>query len=144
MEPALKAFMLEVEKMKQFGFNDSEVQRATENILTGYEKAVEAAASRKNGDFVNPLLNNFYQNESYLEPELALQLAQSLCMQMNAQLLNQLVAQLEFVTDENMIVLVSYENGTSFILNFNNYDITTVVDGTKYTVKAYGYVVLTK
>ena len=105
MNNALKAFMLEVEKMRQFGFNDSEVQRASENILTGYEKAVEAAASRKNGDFVDPLLNNFYQNQSYLEPELALQLAQSLCMQMNAQLLNQLVAQLEFVTDENMIVL---------------------------------------
>ena len=105
MEPALKAFMLEVEKMKQFGFTEAEVQRATENIINGYEKAVEAAASRKNGDFVDPLLNNFYQNESYLEPELALQLAQGLCGQLNAQILNQLLGQLQFVTDENMIVL---------------------------------------
>ena len=105
MAPALKAFMLEVEKMKQFGFTEAEVQRATENILNGYEKAVEAAASRKNGDFVNPLLNNFYQNESYLEPELALQLAQGLCGQINAQILNQLLGQFQFVTDENMIVL---------------------------------------
>ena len=105
MAPALKAFMLEVEKMKQFGFTEAEVQRATENILNGYEKAVEAAASRKNGDFVDPLLNNFYQNESYLEPELALQLAQGLCGQINAQILNQLLGQFQFVTDENMIVL---------------------------------------
>ena len=105
MAPALKAFMLEVEKMKQFGFTEAEVQRATENILNGYEKAVEAAASRKNGDFVDPLLNNFYMNESYLEPELALQLAQGLCGQLNAQILNQLLGQLQFVTEENMIVL---------------------------------------
>ena len=105
MEPALKAFMLEVEKMKQFGFTEAEVQRATENILNGYEKAVEAAASRKNGDFVNPLLNNFYQNESYLQPELALQLAQGLCSQINAQILNQMLNQFQFITDENMIVL---------------------------------------
>ena len=105
MAPALKTFMLEVEKMKQFGFTEAEVQRATENILKAYEKAVEAAGSRKNGDFVDPLLNNFYQNESYLEPELAYQLAQGLCGQINAQILNQLLGQLQFVTDENMIVL---------------------------------------
>ena len=105
MAEALKTFMLEVEKMKQFGFTEAEVQRATENILNGYEKAVEAAGSRKNGDFVDPLLNNFYQNESYLEPELALQLAQGLCGQLNAQILNQLLGQIQFITDENMIVL---------------------------------------
>lgn len=105
MNAALKAFMVEVRKMQQFGFNDAEVQRATDNIINGYEKAVEAAASRKNGDFVDPLLNNFYKNEPYLEPEMALQLAQGICSQMNAQVLNQLVAQFQFVTDENLIVL---------------------------------------
>ncbi len=103
MAKALKAFMIEVEKMRRFGFNDGEVQRATENILKHYEKAVEAASTRKNGDLVNPLLNNFYRNESYLQPELALQLAQGLCAQFNAQVLNQIVAQL--ITDENLIVL---------------------------------------
>ncbi len=50
----------------------------------------------------------------------------------------------KYKSDEKMIVLVTYENGTSFILNFNNYDITTVVDGVKYTISAYGYIVLTK
>ena len=105
MDQALKAFMVEVRKMQEFGFNDSEVQRATDNILKGYEKDVEAASSRKNGDFVDPLLNNFYQNESYLEPEMALQLAQTICSQMNAQVLNQMVAQFQYVTDENLIVL---------------------------------------
>ena len=103
MAKALKAFMIEVEKMRRFGFNDGEVQRATENILKHYEKAVEAASTRKNGDLVSPLLNNFYRNESYLQPELALQLAQGLCAQFNAQVLNQIVAQL--ITDENLIVL---------------------------------------
>ena len=103
MAKALKAFMIEVEKMRRFGFNDGEVQRATENILKHYEKAVEAASTHKNGDLVSPLLNNFYRNESYLQPELALQLAQGLCAQFNAQVLNQIVAQL--ITDENLIVL---------------------------------------
>lgn len=103
MGEALKAFMIEVEKMRRFGFNDGEVQRATDNILKHYEDAVEAAATRKNGDLVGPLLNNFYKNESYLEPEFALQLAQGLCAQFNAQVLNQIVSQM--IPENNLVVL---------------------------------------
>ena len=102
-DKALTAFMVEIEKMKRFGFNDGEVQRAAENIINYYEKAVEAAPTRKNGDFVQPLLKNFYENRPYLDPALALQLAQGICSQLNAQVLNQVAAQL--ITDENLVVI---------------------------------------
>ena len=102
-QKALTAFMIEIEKMKRFGFNDGEVQRATDNILKHYEEAVEAAPTRKNGDFVNPLLNNFYENRPYLAPEMAYQLAQAICSQLNAMVLNQVVAQL--ITEDNLVVL---------------------------------------
>ena len=39
-------------------------------------------------------------------------------------------------------MLVTYENGKRFILNYNNFDITTVVDGKTYTVGNYGYTVI--
>ena len=45
---AFTALMTEIEKMKRFGFNDGEVQRAKDNIISAYEKAVEAAPTRKN------------------------------------------------------------------------------------------------
>ncbi len=48
----------------------------------------------------------------------------------------------KYASDDNKIAYVTYENGTSFILNFNNYTVTTVVNGTVYTVDAYGYVVI--
>ena len=48
----------------------------------------------------------------------------------------------KYTSDDNSIVLVTYENGTSFILNYNNFEITTVVDGVTYNVDGYGYVVL--
>ena len=104
-EKALKAFMIEVEKMRRFGFNEGEVQRAAENIINAYEKAVEAAPTRKSRDFVNPLLNNFYENRPYLEPEFALQLVQGITSQFNAQVLNQLLPQFQVVTDENLVVI---------------------------------------
>ena len=46
----------------------------------------------------------------------------------------------KYTSDDNQIVLVTYEGGTSFILNYNDFEITTVVDGTAYTVGGYGFV----
>ena len=100
---AFTAFMTELEKMKRFGFTEGEVQRAKDNIISSYERRVEAAPTRKNSEFVYPLLYNFYDNEPYMEPEMELQLVQMVCAQLNATLLSQVAAQL--LTDENMVIL---------------------------------------
>ena len=100
---AFTAFMIELEKMKRFGFTEGEVQRAKDNIISSYERRVEAAPTRKNSEFVYPLLYNFYDNEPYMEPEMELQLVQMVCAQLNAAVLNQVAAQL--LTDENMVIL---------------------------------------
>ena len=50
----------------------------------------------------------------------------------------------KYTSNENKIVLVTYENGISFILNFNNFAITTVVNGVQYTVNGYDYIMFTK
>lgn len=49
-----------------------------------------------------------------------------------------------YVSNDNRIVRVTYENGTSFLLNYNNFDVTVTIDGEDYAVDAYGYVVLSK
>jgi hypothetical protein len=50
----------------------------------------------------------------------------------------------KYTSNENKIVLVTYDNGTSFILNFNNYAVTAVVNGVEYTVNGYSYIMFTK
>lgn len=100
---AFTAFMTEIEKMKRFGFTAAEVERAKAKIISHYETAVAAAPTRKNADFVRPLLNAFYFNEPYMEPETELQVAQMICEQLNADILSQMAASL--ITDNNMVVL---------------------------------------
>jgi len=101
---AFTAFMTEIEKMKRYDFTEGEVQRAKENIISAYEKAAEAAATRKNAELVRPLINNFYKNEPFLDPQMELSLVQQICNQViSAPVLNQVAAQV--ITDENMIVL---------------------------------------
>ncbi len=46
----------------------------------------------------------------------------------------------KYQSDDNMISYVEYENGISFLLNFNNYTVKVELDGTVYTIDEYGYV----
>lgn len=50
----------------------------------------------------------------------------------------------KYELDDGSVVLVTYENGRRFILNYNNFDITVTVDGEVYTLEAYGYSVISE
>ena len=100
---AFKAFLTEVEKMQRFGFTDAEVQRAKDNILRMYEQQVEGAETRKNSDFIDLYINNFFDNKPYMTPETENEVATQLCSQISAQLLNQLVSQL--IPSNNLVIV---------------------------------------
>ena len=100
---AFTAFMTEVERLKRYGFTESEVSRAKDNILQRYEKAAEGAATRKNSEFVWSLINNFFFNDPYMTPEAELQLAQAMCSMLNAQILNQMLP--IFLQEKNVLLL---------------------------------------
>ena len=100
---AFKAYLTEIERLKRYGFTESEVARAKENIIQRYERAVQGASTRSNAEFVRPLLNNFYFNEPYMTPEMELQLVQGLCGMLNAQILNQMLPM--FLQEQNVLVL---------------------------------------
>ncbi len=101
--PALTAFMTEVEKMRRYGFSEDEVARAKDNILASYEKAAEAAPTRKNSEFIMPLLYHALFNYPYMEPETAYELAQQFCSIISPEILNPYIAQL--IPENNMIVI---------------------------------------
>ena len=101
---AFTAFMTEVEKLKRYGFTDSEVARAKENILKRYERAVEGAATRKNAEFVRPLLNNFFFNEPYATPEVELEIAKNILGMLNAQIINASFLPM-FLQETNVLIL---------------------------------------
>ena len=103
--PGFKAFYTEVERMKRFGFADDELERAKTDILTAFENAVNKAPTRRNPQFIGPILSNFFDKQPILEPETELQLGKQLLAGINAQVLSMLAAQM--ITDENLIVLYS-------------------------------------
>ena len=49
----------------------------------------------------------------------------------------------KYTDDGGNIVKVTYENGIFFILNYNFFDVTVVLDGTTYTIARNGGVKVT-
>ena len=45
----------------------------------------------------------------------------------------------KYTMDDGMLVLVTYEGGVSFILNYNVFAAKVVLDGQTYTLDAYGF-----
>ena len=100
---ALKAFYTEIEKIKRYGITVGEFERAKLELVSRAEKAVEAAPSRENGEFVWPILENFFGNSYLLTPDMRLQLTQAVCGQLQAAMFQQIMPQL--ITDANMVIL---------------------------------------
>ena len=101
----LESFYTEIERMRRFGFQADEFERAKANIVSALETAAEKADTRKNPQFVRPILRNFFDKKPYLDPKTELELGKQLLSMLNADILNQVAPQL--ITDENMVIIYS-------------------------------------
>lgn len=105
---ALKGFeamLTEVEKMHRFGFSNSEVERAKTEVLSQYESAANKADTRKNSEFIMPMINNFFDNYAFMDPKAEYEMVKGLMQQLNTAVINQISQQL--ITRDNMVVLYS-------------------------------------
>lgn len=99
---AFNALLIELEKAKRFGFTEDEYTRAKTNILKGYERAKENAASRQNGQLVNPLMDHFTSGWAYTTPETDYKNAQAYLQMFPLAAINQSLGQL--FTDKNIVI----------------------------------------
>jgi zinc protease len=79
------------------------VNRAKTQIETSLENAVKQADTRRNSEFVNPLISNFFDNRPYMEPAAEKELVNQILAQINAQVLSMVAAQL--LPDENFVAV---------------------------------------
>jgi zinc protease len=101
--PAFAAGLLEAEKLRRFGLTDGEVERAKSEILSQYETAAKQADTRKNSEFVMPMISHFFDNQAFMDPQMEYQVVQAVLQQLSAPVINQLAQQI--ITRENMVVI---------------------------------------
>ena len=100
-----RAFFTELERLRRYGITDAEFDRAKADILAMEEAAEKRASTRKNPEFIRPILNNFFDNTTFMEPSMEKQLVEMLLGQLNAGIINQMVPQL--MTEENQVIIYS-------------------------------------
>ena len=106
---AFESFFTEIEKMRRYGFSDNEVERAKTEILSQYEEGANKASTRKNPEFVRPLINHFFDSKAYMDPGAAFEIVKSLMPQLNSAMINQMAASL--ITKENLVVIFEGPEG---------------------------------
>ncbi len=99
---ALSATLLEAEKLRRFGLTESEVERAKTEILSQYETAAKSADTRTNSQFINPMINHFFDNQAFMDPQAKYELVQQILPMLPAEAINQVAQQM--ITRENMVV----------------------------------------
>ena len=100
-----EAFYTELERMHRFGFQADEFERAKSNILSELETAAEKADTRKNPQLVRPLLQNFFDNKTFMDPKFELEIGKQILGSLNVMVLNRLASQL--ITEENLVIIYS-------------------------------------
>lgn len=98
----LKALLLEAEKVKRFGFTNSELERAKTDLLKRIEKAYNDRENQRNNQLVREYVRHFLENEVIPGIEWEYQTLQMLLPQLKADMINQMAK--SYVTEQNLIV----------------------------------------
>lgn len=100
-----EALMLELEKMKRFGFTNSEVERAKTNILSSYEKSYNERDNQKSQDLAEEYIRHYLDDEPIPGIETEYNLVKMVFPHINADAVNQLAK--SYITDDNIIISVN-------------------------------------
>ena len=87
------------------GFTDSELERARDQILAGYEKFYNERNNTNSGIFGELLYRHFIDNTPYPGAEAEYEMVKQILPMVPVEALNQMVAQL--LTSENQVIVVS-------------------------------------
>lgn len=100
--PALEALVSEAQKVKQFGFTQSEYDRAKKSLITSYENSYKERAKRTNSSYIEEY-KSFYLDGGYIPGiEYEYNMMQQLAANIPLDVVNQYAAGL--ITDKNVAI----------------------------------------
>ena len=104
VERGLEALLIEAKRVDQFGFLQTELDRAKTNMLRGYERAFAERDKSNSDQFADEYIRNYLEGEEIPGIDYEYKTVQSLLPGVTLQEVNRLAA--GWITDENRIVLV--------------------------------------
>jgi zinc protease len=130
----LKALLLETEKIKRFGFTNSEVERAKSEILKSTENAYNNRDNQENNNLVREYVRNFLSDEVIPGIEWEYQTQQAIMKQITADKINQMVK--EYITEQNLIVSFTAPEKETVKIPSNELILNAIADTKKVELTA--------
>jgi len=107
IESGFKALMQEMERVKRFGFTQTEFDRAIKNMLKSNELAYNERDKKKSDSYINSYLNNFLKEDPALSNEDRYQISKQLIPSLTLTELNQLMQDYDIHQNRDIIYLSS-------------------------------------
>ena len=102
---ALKALIVETRRVSQFGFTDTEYERAKSNYLSSLEKQYTNRDKRKNGEFGSNYCDNFLDNEPIPTLDYLYSTMNQIVPMLPVQIVNQVLPDIIADNDTNLVVM---------------------------------------
>ncbi|MGH7460651.1 MAG: M16 family metallopeptidase, partial [Longimicrobiales bacterium] len=135
IEKALEALLVEARRVDQFGFLETELARARQNLLRGYERAFAERDKTQSAALIEELVGNFLSGESIPGIEYEYQLAQQLIPTITLTELNTMAR--AWITDENRVIIAQAPQKSGVSVPRES-DLLAVFDrASKVTLAAY-------
>ena len=138
IERALKTLLEENEKVKRYGFTQSELDRFKNQLLVRYERAYNEREKTESRMYADEYVRNFLEEEPIPGIAFEYRFAEKYLPSISLEEVNQLAD--EFITDENRVVLItapekegasvpSEEEVSSMLEEAENMQVEAYVDG---------------
>ena len=105
IDEALTAIVSESKRMKEFGFTDSEYERAKADLLRRFETQIEERNKQETGRYFNDMLAHFLTNEPLMGIETEYALIQQILPAVPLEAINAYAH--EMVTDNNIVIILT-------------------------------------
>lgn len=103
---ALGSALAEIERMRRYGFSESEYVRARANYLQALESAYMERANRRNANYVNDCTQHFLNAEPLISTEDEYRIMTAIANQIPLEAVNS-VAQGQLLTEKNRVVFIA-------------------------------------
>ena len=105
IDEALTALVTENKRMQQFGFTESEYERAKADFMKRIESQYNERNNTENGSYVDECLNNFLSNEPMMGIETEYALYQQVVPNLPLEVINMMAQQL--IPENNLVITVT-------------------------------------
>jgi zinc protease len=104
IDKTFETMLIENQRVKQFGFTATELERIKDQLMSDYEKAAKESDKTESGKLIEEYVNNFLLKDPIPGAQYEFRLAKKLLPAIKLEEINALAA--KWITDNNLVVLV--------------------------------------